>query len=123
MARILLGWLLNALALLAVAWLLPGIQVESFGAALIAALVLGFVNTLLRPLLVLLTLPITLLTLGIFLLVINGLLFWAVGTWLEGFSVGGFWPGVFGALLYSLISGVLGSLLPPATGAVTVIRK
>ncbi len=123
MARILLGWLLNALALLAVAWLLPGIQVESFGAALIAALVLGFVNTLLRPLLVLLTLPITLLTLGLFLLVINGLLFWAVGTWLDGFSVGGFWPGVFGALLYSLISGVLGSLLPPATGAGTVIRK
>lgn len=112
MARILLGWLLNALALLAVAYLLPGIEVASFGAALMAALALGLVNTLVRPLLVLLTLPITLLSLGLFLLVINGLLFWAVGTWLEGFSVGGFWPGVFGALLYSVISWALASLLP-----------
>lgn len=123
MARILLGWLLNALALLAVAYLLPSIQVESFGAALVAALVLGFVNALLRPLLILLTLPITLLTLGLFLLVINGMLFWAVGSWLEGFSVGGFWPGVFGALLYSLISGVLGSLLPDRKTSVTVMRQ
>src|ERR1035438_7215463 len=113
MVRILLGWLLNALALLAVAYLLPSIQVASFGSALIAALVLGLVNALIRPLLVILTLPVTLLTLGLSLLVINGLLFWAVGNMLAGFSVGGFWPGVFGALLYSLISWVLGGLLRP----------
>lgn len=112
MAWMLLGWLLNAVALLTVAYLLPSIRVESFGAALMAALVLGLVNTLLRPLLVLLTLPLTLLTLGFFLLVINGLLFWAVGSWLEGFDVGGFWPGVFGALLYSVISWALATLLP-----------
>lgn len=113
MARLLLGWLLNAIALLAVAYLLPSIQVASFGSALIAALVLGLVNTVVRPVLVLLTLPITLLTLGLFLLVLNGLLFWAVGNVLDGFAVGGFWSGLFGALLYSLVSWVLAALLPP----------
>jgi putative membrane protein len=117
MARILLGWLLNAVALLAVAYLLPSVHVASFGAALVAALVLGLFNALIRPLLVLFTLPITLLTVGIFLLVINGLLFWAAGSFLDGFSVGGFWPGFFGALLYSLISGALGKLLMPKNEA------
>jgi putative membrane protein len=113
MARMLIGWLLNAIALLAVAYLLPSIHVASFGAALVAALVLGLVNTLIRPVLVVLTLPVTVLTLGLFLLVINGLLFWAVGNLLDGFSVGGLWSGIFGALLYSLISWLLGSLLQP----------
>jgi putative membrane protein len=113
MVRMLIGWLLNALALLAVAYLLPSIKVDSFVTALIAALVLGLVNTLLRPILVILTLPVTLLTLGLFLLVINGLLFWAVGSFLDGFSVGGFWSGVLGAILYSVISWLLASLLQP----------
>jgi putative membrane protein len=113
MIRLLIGWLLNAIALLAVAYLMPSIQVASFGSALIAALVLGLVNTLVRPILVILTLPVTLLTLGLFLLVINGLLFWAVGSFVEGFSVGGFWPGFFGAILYSLISWLLAALLQP----------
>ncbi|MBK6401499.1 MAG: phage holin family protein [Rhodocyclaceae bacterium] len=113
MVRMLIGWLLNAIALLAVAYLMPSIQVASFGSALIAALVLGLVNALVRPILVILTLPVTLLTLGLFLLVINGLLFWAVGSFLDGFSVGGFWSGVFGAILYSLISWLLASLLKP----------
>ena len=113
MVRILIGWLLNAIALLAVAYLMPSIHVASIGSALIAALVLGLVNTLVRPILVILTLPVTLLTLGLFLLVINGLLFWAVGSFLEGFSVGGFWPGFFGAILYSLISWLLTALLQP----------
>jgi putative membrane protein len=112
MARLLLVWLLNAAALLAVAYLLPSVHVASFSAALVAALVLGLVNALVRPVLVLLTLPITLLTLGLFLLVINGLLFWAVGGMLDGFSVGGFWSGLLGALLYSLISWALSALLP-----------
>ena len=114
MVRLLTGWILNALALLAVAYLLPSIQVASIGAALVAALVLGLVNTLIRPVLVILTLPVTVLTLGLFLLVINGLLFWAVGNLLDGFSVGGFWPGVFGALLYSIVSWLLASLLRPS---------
>jgi putative membrane protein len=113
MVRLLIGWILNAIALLAVAYLMPSIQVASIGSALIAALVLGLVNTLVRPLLVILTLPVTLLTLGLFLFVINGLLFWAVGSFLDGFSVGGFWSGVVGAILYSLISWVLAALLKP----------
>ncbi|MBU1236954.1 MAG: phage holin family protein [Gammaproteobacteria bacterium] len=113
MVRLLIVWILNAVALLAVAYLMPSIHVASIGAALIAALVLGLVNTLVRPLLIILTLPVTLLTLGLFLFVINGLLFWAVGSFLDGFSVVGFWPGFFGAILYSLISWALAAILKP----------
>lgn len=113
MVRLLIVWILNAVALLAVAYLMPSIHVASIGAALVAALVLGLVNTLVRPILVVLTLPVTLLTLGLFLLVINGLLFWAVGNFLDGFSVSGFWPGVLGAILYSLISWALTALIKP----------
>ena len=78
--------------------------------ALIAALVLGLVNTLIRPVLVLLTLPVTLLTLGLFILVINGLLFWVVAQLITGFHVGGLWSAVGAALLYSLISWALSAL-------------
>ena len=83
-------------------------------AALIAALVLGLVNALVRPVLFLLTLPVTVLTLGLFIFVLNGLLFWAVGSFLDGFRVTGFWPGVFGAIVYSLISWALAAILMPA---------
>jgi len=94
-----------------VAEVLPGIALTSFGAALAAALLLGLINTFLRPLLVLLTLPATLLTLGLFLLVINACLFWLGGSLIDGFTVSGFRPGLFGALLYSLISWALSSVL------------
>ena len=86
-----------------------------FKTALIAALVLGLVNTLIRPILVLLTLPVTLLTLGLFIFVINGLLFWGVGSFIEGFHVNGFWAACFGAIVYSVISWLLSSLLPRST--------
>ena len=109
--RLLIVWLINAAALLAVSYLMPSISVDSFGSALVAALVLGLVNTLLRPILVLLTLPVTLITLGLFVLVINGLLFWLVGSFVVGFHVGGFWPGVFGAIIYSVISWLLSAVL------------
>jgi putative membrane protein len=109
--RLILVWLINALALIAVAYLMPSITVSSFGAALVAALVLGLVNAVVRPVLVLLTLPVTVLTLGLFIFVINGLLFWMVGTWLEGFAVAGFWAGVFGAILFSLASWALSALV------------
>ena len=109
--KLLVVWLLNALALLAVAYLMPSIEVSGFGGALIAAAVIGIVNMLIRPLLVLLTLPITLLTLGLFILVINGLLFFGVGALLEGFEVQGLWSGMLGALLYSLISWALTALV------------
>ncbi len=111
MIRLLLVWLINTLALIAVAYLMPSVSVSSFGAALVAALVLGLVNAVVRPVLVLLTLPVTLLTLGLFIFVLNGLLFWMVGTWLEGFDVGGFWSGVIGAILFSLVSWLLAALV------------
>jgi putative membrane protein len=111
MVRFLLAWLVNTLALIAVAYLMPSITVSSFGAALIAALVLGLVNAVVRPVLVLLTLPVTILTLGLFIFVLNGLLFWMVASWLEGFHVAGFWSGVFGAILFSLVSWLLSALV------------
>ncbi|ARP84761.1 hypothetical protein CAL26_25790 [Bordetella genomosp. 9] len=108
---LILVWILNAVALLVVAYLLPGIAVASFGSALIAALVLGLLNMLVKPVLVLLTLPITLVTLGLFLIVLNALLFWFAGSILKGFQVNGFWWAVIGAILYSIISGLLSTLL------------
>lgn len=109
--EILLVWILNAVALLIVAYLLPGISVASFGAALIAALVLGLLNTLVKPVLVLLTLPITIVTMGLFLLVLNALVFWFAGSVLKGFHVAGFWWALGGAIIYSLVSGLLSRLL------------
>lgn len=118
--QLLVIWILNALALLTVAYVLPGIVVDGIGYALIAALILGLINTLLRPLLILLTLPVTVVTLGLFILVINGLLFWFAGSVLKGFEVSGFWTGVAGALLYSIFSSVLATLFfqrkPPVSG-------
>ena len=105
--RLVLIWILNALALLAVANFVPGIHVDGFTSALIAAFFLGLVNTLIRPLLLLLTLPVTLLTLGLFIFVINGMLFWFVGSVLRGFVVDSFWHGVLGAVLYSIFSWAL----------------
>lgn len=114
--RLLLVWLINAVALIAVAYLLPGVSVASFGTALVAALILGLVNAVIRPILVLLTLPVTILTLGLFIFVINGLLFWFVGSFIKGFVVAGFWWGVLGAIAYSLISWALSALLLRAPG-------
>jgi putative membrane protein len=111
MLRLLIVWLINTLALAAVAYLMPSVGIASAGAAILAALVLGLVNALIRPLLVLLTLPVTVLTLGLFIFVINGLLFWAVGSLVPGFDVGGFWSAVLGALVFSLISWLLSALV------------
>lgn len=109
--RIIATWILNALALLAVAYLLPGIRVDGFFSALIAAMLLGLINVFLRPLLILLTLPVTFVTLGLFVLVINGLLFWFAGSVLKGFDVSGFWAGLTGSLLYSALSFILSFML------------
>ena len=112
MIRLLIVWVLNAVALMAVAYFMPQIRVTSFVSSLIAAFALGFVNTLIRPVLTLLTLPISVLTLGFFYLVLNGLLFWMVGRVLNGFTVDGFWAAVFGGLLYGLISWALAMIIP-----------
>ena len=112
--RILVAWLINALALFLLPDVFPWVKVDSMVAALIAALVLGLINALIRPILFLLTLPVTILTLGLFIFVINGLLFWWVGSFLEGFRVSGFWSGVFGAIVYSLITWAIAAIVLPS---------
>lgn len=111
MRNILLVWLVNALALLALPYVVPSVQVDGFVTALVAALVLGLVNTLVRPVLILLTLPVTLVTLGLFIFVINGLLFWMVANFLEGFRVAGFGSAVLGAIVYAVISWAASALV------------
>lgn len=109
--KLLLSWALNAVALMAVAYLLPGVVVEGVWAALWAALILGLVNTVVRPILLILTLPLTVLTLGLFFFILNGLMFYWVGSILDGFHVDGFWWAVLAALLYSLFATFLSSIL------------
>ena len=104
-------WLLLAAALLLVAHLYSGVTVASFQSALIAAFVIGLLNTLVRPLLVLLTLPVTLLTLGLFLFVINALMFWWAGSMFAGFKVASFGAALLGSLIYSLCSMVIDSAM------------
>ncbi len=105
--KIIVRWLLLAAALLLVHRAYAGVSVDSYSTALIAALVLGLLNTLVRPLLVLLTLPVTLLTLGLFLFVINALMFWAAASVLDGFHVAGFGAALIGSLIYSLCGMVI----------------
>lgn len=111
MTALLLRWILNAAALLLVAYLYPGVQVHGPLAAALAALVLGLVNAVIRPVLVVLTLPVTLVTLGLFLFVINALMFWLVATVVPGFAVKGFVAALLGSLLYSLITLVVNWLI------------
>lgn len=99
--KLLLRWILLACALLLVAQVYPGVQVASFTGALVAALVLGLFNAVLRPVLVLLTLPVTVLTLGLFLFAINALMFYWVAGLLDGFGVAGFGAALIGSLIYS----------------------
>jgi len=120
--NLLLVWLINALALLALPYFVHSVQVDSFLTAVVAAAALALVNALIRPLLVLLTLPATILTLGLFVFVINALLFWLVASFVKGFTVGGFWSAFFGAIVYALISWAASWLVfgPPK---VVVVRR
>lgn len=105
--KLIVRWVLLAAALLLVAQVYVGVTVASFGTAMIAALVLGLLNTLVRPLLVLLTFPVTLVTLGLFLFVINAAMFWAAARLLDGFSVDGFGAALIGSIIYSLCGMVI----------------
>ena len=105
--KIIVRWLLLAAALLLVAYLYPGVTVTNFVSAMIAAFVLGLLNALLRPILVLLTLPVTVITLGLFLFVINALMFYFAASMLNGFHVAGFFAALIGSLLYSLCGMVI----------------
>ncbi len=105
--------LIHMVAILIISYLLPGvIKAVSVLAALAAAFLLGIVNLVVRPILVILTLPLTLVTLGLFLLVINGLMLWLVAALVKGFHVNGFWGAVFGSILISLVSWILPRFLP-----------
>ena len=109
--KLILKWLLSAAALLAVAHFYSGVQVTSFTSALIAAIVIALFNLFLRPILIVLTLPVTVLTLGLFMFVINALMFWAAAGVLDGFHVNGFMAALIGSLIYSLAGMVIESAL------------
>ena len=109
--KLIFRWLLSAAALLFVAYIYNGVQLQSYQAALIAALVIGLLNTLVRPILVILTLPVTVVTVGLFLFVINALMFWAAASLLDGFNVTGFWAALIGSLIYSVLSMIINSAL------------
>jgi putative membrane protein len=109
--RLLLIWLINTAAIFALPHLLDSVQVDSFTTALFAALILGLVNTLIRPILLVLTLPVTFLTLGLFVFVINGLMLWAVADMVQGFQVASFGSAIVAAFVYSVISWLLSALL------------
>jgi putative membrane protein len=111
MVKLIVKWLLSAIALLFVAYVYSGVEIKSFGAALLAALVIGLFNSVVRPILILLTLPVTLITLGLFLFIINALMFWAAASVLEGFHVSGFGAALIGSLLYSLLGVLIESAL------------
>lgn len=109
--KLLLKWFLYAAALLAVAYVYSGVEIRSFGSAMIAALVIGLLNSVLRPVLVVLTLPVTLVTVGLFLFVVNALMFWAAASVLDGFYVAGFGAAFLGSLIYSALGLAIDSAL------------
>src|SRR5687768_416226 len=109
--KLLVKWLLSAMALLFVAYVYTGVEVKSFTAALLAAFVIGLFNLVVRPVLLVLTLPVTVVTLGLFLFIINALMFWAAAIVLEGFNVRGFLAALVGSLIYSAIGVVIESAL------------
>ena len=112
--RLVLKWLLSAVALLAVAYVYSGVQVNSFTSALIAAAVIGLLNVVVRPVLVILTLPVSIVTLGLFLFVINALMFWSASGLLSGFHVNGFWAALLGSLIYSALGLIIDAALSKA---------
>lgn len=111
MLYFLLTWIAAAISLLITAYVVPGFTVNSFTTALIAAAILGLVNALVRPILIILTLPFTLLTFGLFLFVINALMLWLVGFITPGFVVTGFLPALLDSIVLTLVATVLGQLV------------
>jgi putative membrane protein len=109
--KLIAKWLLSAAALLLVAHLYQGVEVRSFSSALLAAFVIGLLNSIVRPILVVLTLPVTLVTMGLFLFVINALMFWAAASLLDGLQVRDFTAALLGSLIYSVLGVVIESAL------------
>ncbi|HIK31593.1 MAG TPA: phage holin family protein [Oscillatoriales cyanobacterium M4454_W2019_049] len=118
MLNFLLTWLVSAVSLIVTAKLVPGIEISSFGVAAVAAIVMGLVNAIVRPILVLFTLPLTILSLGLFLLVINAIVFSLVAYLSPaGFVVSGFWAAFFGAIVLSIVSSIIGGVVGKLEGS------
>lgn len=109
--KLIIRWIINAAVLVATAQVLEGLDLSGWYAAFIAALVLGLVNAVIRPVVLFLTLPLNILTLGLFTFVINGLMFWFVSSIVKGFDVTGFGPAFIGALVMSVVSVFVGWIL------------
>ncbi len=110
MIQLLLNWFVAALAVLVTGYVLPGIHIQGFGVALVLVIILGLINAILKPILIVLTLPVNILTLGLFTLVINGFLILLASKIVPGFSVKGFWWAVLFSIVLSLVNGTLSSL-------------
>ena len=110
MMQFLLTWLATAISLLITAWIVPGLTITSVGAAAIGAIILGLVNAIIKPVLILLTLPLTILTFGLFLLLVNAFTLGLVGYLTPGFSVNGFFPAILGAIVLSFVSGIINQI-------------
>ncbi|MDW7675382.1 MAG: phage holin family protein [Bacillota bacterium] len=110
MTGLLLRWGLNAISLLVIAHIIEGVTVEGFGSALVAVLVLGIVNALIRPIILLLTLPINIMTIGLFTFIINGLMLYMVASVVVGFSIDGFIPALIGTIILSVFSTIVNKL-------------
>lgn len=108
-------WLVAAISLVITAYIVPGFTVTSFGAAAVAAIVLGLVNAIVKPILIILTLPLTILTFGLFLLVVNAIAISLAGYFTPGFTVAGFFPALIGSIVLSLVSGLIGQLVKEGT--------
>jgi len=123
MPGILIRWLVTTIAIFMVPSLVPGVKVEGIGAALAAAAILGILNALVRPILIILTLPLTILTLGVFILIINALLFQLAGAIVSGIHVASFWSAFFASIIVSLVSWILNSAVSGGAGERTVIVR
>lgn len=113
MKKFLLKWFINIIALLVVIHVIAGVSVDNMQTVLVAALILGLLNAFIRPFILILTLPLTILTFGFFTLIINGLLFYLAAKFVRGFTVAGFWSAFWAALLFSIISSILNFLFAP----------
>jgi putative membrane protein len=121
MTGILIRWLITTLAILAVPYLISGVRVESFGSAMLTAAILGILNALVRPILIILTLPLTILTLGLFILIINALLFELAGALVPGMYVASFWSAFFASIIVSIVSWILNSVVAGGKGERTIM--
>ena len=121
MLYVLLRWILNTFVLILVSLLTPGVSFESFWSALITSIVLGLINAIIRPIMIILTLPINILTLGLFTLVINALMFWLASAIVKGFVLTDFWSAFFAALIYWLIIMVINWIDSPKVKQIRVV--